>query len=94
MSLVYEVTYDASAALSEQSQQAIELFPNPTSNVIYLKVYSSYNFSILSSEGKSISNGLINKELAMDFSKLSNGIYFIVLKNDLETHEFKISKID
>jgi subtilisin family serine protease len=87
------ITVQNNAGISEINEK-IELFPNPTSNVINLKVNSSYNFSILSSEGKSISNGLINKELALDFSKLRNGIYFIVLKNDLETHEFKISKID
>jgi hypothetical protein len=81
------------AGITEQ-HELIQIFPNPTSTNIVIKVNSPFNYNLLSSEGKSISQGHIVKETTLDLSELSHGIYFIKLNNESEIHEFKISKIE
>ena len=87
------ITVLNNAGITEQ-HELIQIFPNPTSSNIVIKVNSPYNYNLLSSDGKSISQGPIVKELNLDLSELSHGIYFIKLNNESEIYEFKISKIE
>ena len=87
------ITVLNNAGIIEQ-HELIQIFPNPTSSNIVIKVNSPYNYNLLSSDGKSISQGHIVKELNLDLSELSQGIYFIKLNNESEINEFKISKIE
>lgn len=87
------ITVLNNAGITEQ-HELIQIFPNPTSTNIVIKVNSPYNYNLYSSEGKSISQGQIVKELTLDLSELSHGIYFIKINNESEIHEFKISKIE
>jgi hypothetical protein len=87
------ITVSNNAGITEQ-HELIQIFPNPTSTNIVIKVNSPFNYNLLSSEGKSISHGHIIKETTLDLSELSHGIYFIKLNNESEIHEFKISKIE
>ena len=87
------ITVSNNAGITEQ-HELIQIFPNPTSTNIVIKVNSPFNYNLLSSEGKSISQGHIINETTLDLSELSHGIYFIKLNNESEIHEFKISKIE
>ena len=72
----------------------IRIFPNPTSNNIWIKANQPYDYVLLSNDGKILSIGSIYDELELNLSELSNGIYFIQLTNESKVHKFKISKID
>jgi len=85
MSLVYEVTYDASAALSEQSQQAIELFPNPTSDIVTVMLGESegnFELTLQDLTGKLLIQRCIQGQSQIDLGIYSEGIYLVSLHKD------------
>jgi hypothetical protein len=72
----------------------IRIFPNPTSDNIWIKVMQPFNYSLIGNDGKTLSTGNFSDEFTLNLSQLSNGIYFLRLTNESKVHEFKISKID
>ena len=75
-------------------EDEIQIFPNPTSTILWLDVNQPFEYKVLSNDGKSLFEGSLSDKLELNLSKLSNGIYFIQLTNDSKTYEFKVSKID
>jgi hypothetical protein len=72
----------------------IRIFPNPTSDNIWIKVMQPFNYSLIGNDGKTLSTGNFSDEFTLNLSQLSNGIYFLRLTNESKVYEFKISKID
>ena len=75
--------------LSVEVDQTIEVFPNPVVNYLELRGdVSNATYTIYDFTGKNVRNGII-KEQRIDFSSLSNGLYFLNINNN---STFKILK--
>jgi polyhydroxybutyrate depolymerase len=69
-----------STDISTSKDLKFEIFPNPTSNIIYLNNLNknSSNFQIFSSIGKLVMNGPINKtNISLDISNLKPQLYIL-----------------
>lgn len=69
------------------------IFPNPTSDIINInyKDNSNYFITILNNLGQEVIKTDQNPEI-VNLSSLKSGLYYIVLKNDIETFTKKIIK--
>ena len=85
----------SSAILSNKNGfiQEYVLYPNPVDNYLYIQgdLKKSVSFKIYNSLGIQLKSGTINKELMIDFSKFSTGLYFVKL-GDKNTPVYKIIK--
>ncbi|MFL0352744.1 T9SS type A sorting domain-containing protein [Xanthomarina sp. GH4-25] len=72
--------------------QTIRMYPNPTSDLIHFNgiTTETMNVSVYDVLGKQIINQSINPKVALDVSKLQNGLY--VLKLDNSNTSFKFVK--
>jgi hypothetical protein len=61
----------------------IKVFPNPTSQIIYVSHpdINSFLISILDLNGKLLYTDIINKDQPVDFSAYTQGVYFINIEN-------------
>ena len=69
-----------STEITTSKDLKFEIFPNPTSNIIYLNNLNknSSNFQIFSSIGKLVMNGPINKtNISLDISNLKPQLYIL-----------------
>ncbi|MFK7771349.1 MAG: T9SS type A sorting domain-containing protein [Saprospiraceae bacterium] len=74
-------------------ENELSIFPNPTSNRIYLNsTFSSDLFQILNLAGREIRNGQLENS-SLDISNLAKGIYFIRIKKEGTIFFGKIIKI-
>ena len=62
----------------------IKVYPNPTSQFLYVSHPELYNFfiKIVDLNGKIIYSGNINKEEPLDISNYSRGIYAVTIENN------------
>jgi len=86
-------SYSEVAAVNFNDAVAFQLFPNPTSSDLHLKVASSltYTVSCVSISGESIALSPVSQffnETVYDVSGLSSGMYFLII----QTLDKKISK--
>lgn len=64
--------------------EEIKLFPNPTSNFLQLFLNEDYihKYSVVSSNGLLVLNGVVSNYDNLDVSSLDNGLYFILIKGE------------
>jgi hypothetical protein len=72
----------------------IKIFPNPTSANLWITANQPFEYAVLSNDGKILYKGILLKDLELNLSQLSNGLYFIQLTNESKNYEYKVSKID
>lgn len=70
------------------------IYPNPTSNAIFIthSDYNSFDISIFDLNGKEIYNGFVSKGEAIDFSTYCEGIYILKV-NDIQKNKINTYKI-
>jgi hypothetical protein len=112
--IVYSTYEGTNGSLAQGVQQPFEIYvglqevkgitlscsvyPNPTSDVLTLKVenldHSTLSYSLYNMSGKRLENKtLVGNETSIDMSKLVAGTYFLkVTDNDKEVSTFKIIK--
>jgi len=77
---------------SKDSKQKLIIYPNPTKNKVYIERPKSYNstfITIINQVGQiCLSSSLSGNEI--DISSLSNGIYFIELRNNTKVLRSKL----
>ncbi len=64
--------------------QFIHIFPNPTNNVLTIKtekLSGKIIFEIIDFQGRVVQSGNFEQQITADVSGFSNGIYFVILKN-------------
>ena len=81
--------------MSNQNQNKIKIYPNPTQNVINVAVDNALigsNYVIFDNIGKVILNGLIYTEsTAIDLGSFSNGLYLLRVGENYK-NSFKVIK--
>lgn len=72
----------------------IKVYPNPTSQMLYVShpEYSSFSIQIADINGKQIHTGTIEKEMPLDVSNYTQGLYLITVENK-ETNKKNTYKI-
>ena len=92
----------AAAGLNTElsSNNNFMVFPNPANDILNLSLTSTqednYSFSILNQLGETISNGQLDfnskRTHALNIENLSNGVYFIQVKNAKSAQTIKFIK--
>lgn len=76
-------------SISQNQNASFNLYPNPTTDMLYLQTDGTGEFEILNFLGQSIDKGNINEKLTqLNTKELTAGVYFIRLKN----HNQQITK--
>ena len=75
------------------NKELIALYPNPTNNIMHLKLTTGANYSLINPLGKVVSKGeLIAGENQISVTNLTNGIYFLKVKSVLGDLTRKVLK--
>jgi hypothetical protein len=81
----YYPAMDIQALSIEDNTMAVEikLYPNPTSQSLYVShpEYNSFSIQIIDMNGKQIHSGTIEKEVPLDVSSYTQGMYLITIEN-------------
>ncbi len=84
------------AGISEVDNNTLSIYPNPSSDIYYIKNSQNLQiskYSLFSSQGKLLLEVKPNDELTkIDLSNFNTGIYFIQLFTKNHSHYFKIIK--
>lgn len=85
-------------SIPENSPYTIELFPNPTTEFLSLKISDANAFSmyrIFDMNGKVIINGTINStQLMINLKHVAAGEYHLVLESNIgQSYTYKINKL-
>ncbi len=61
----------------------IKVYPNPTSQSLYVShpSYNSFSIQIVDMNGKQIHTGTIEKEIPLDVSNYTQGMYMVTIEN-------------
>jgi hypothetical protein len=81
----YETCFLNTMSIAENTKEALNVYPNPTSNQLYVEsklVHSKSVFEIIDIAGKLIEKGCINENNSIDVSVLNKGIYFLKVMTD------------
>lgn len=66
----------SSSKLPELKQE-IQLYPNPTSDVIYVNSNGQVNYQVYSSTGQMVMQGIVSENQPVDIAHLPNNLYMI-----------------
>lgn len=78
-----------------EAQNAILMFPNPTTNMLNIKLASSVtnaSISIFDMLGKTVMSQIINTSNALDVSKLVSGLYLVKIQTNQGLHTRRFVK--
>lgn len=73
--------YSYVVVIHPQIVDQISVYPNPTSDYLYIETNNSFTYSLYNQSGQLIQFGPINGE-KIDLSHLSTGTYYIMIGND------------
>lgn len=93
-SLYLPINQDIEKEIPISNTKMFELFPNPTQgiiNIIPLDISTtSYSVSVLDVYGNIVLQELFSRQSKVDLSKMSSGIYFIIIDSNGEEYSTKI----
>ena len=84
------VTVEAGLSLIDNLIQNLVIYPNPTSDFIYLNTDFLMDFTVYSSIGQKISEGKTDRKI--NISELQSGVYYFRFKKDNQTTIRKVIK--
>ena len=89
----YILKVNNSNATKNNKYSIISIFPNPTKNILNIKLNSNFEnniYEIMDINGKIISNGTLNSNFSsINIESLSSGVYFIKIHNNLDSKFLK-----
>lgn len=80
----FEIEVDDSVQINEITTADFKVYPNPTSNELFLDLNNRNNHVVLmDARGKEvlIQNSEMSNQMTLDLSNLSNGMYFLTVNN-------------
>ncbi|MEP7263097.1 MAG: T9SS type A sorting domain-containing protein [Bacteroidota bacterium] len=82
-----------SISVNENKITSISFYPNPASEIIYLKSEELIqDYEITDVSGRIFFSGKINDDSSINISKLSNGVFLLHLKTQNKNQTFKLIK--
>jgi hypothetical protein len=80
-------------SIEEFNKELLSLYPNPTNNIMHLKLTTGADYFLINPLGKVVSKGeLIAGENQINVTNLTNGIYFLKVKSILGDLTRKVLK--
>ena len=79
-----EFYYEASVDVEESHEQVTNIYPNPTSGLLYIKSEGTQAVTIYNMVGQSVFEGQCNSELQIDMKAFGIGIYTIKVGNETQ----------
>ena len=74
---------------SFENKNQISVFPNPTTNTLYLNnIAENFDYNIYSTNGQIVKSALQTKNNSIDVSTLANGYYLLEIKNEQKQKEY------
>ena len=91
------LTYTTSVSITENIENTISIFPNPTQNNVNVKfeeTISNASYRLIDVAGREVFSSSINgvNTLSLDLSNQNNGVYFLMINIDGEVITKKIIK--
>jgi hypothetical protein len=87
----YTVSITPYTGIEDAFAKSVNIYPNPTSGMIYINGVEDANVTVFTISGKMINTTKISNGNAIDLSSLTNGIYLIKVQKDGNTMTKKIS---
>lgn len=69
-----------------------KLYPNPSSDAVYLSSEEPVEFVLFDELGRKIAEGVVSSTMPLDISKVSNGMYFVTIKTSEGKETIKLLK--
>jgi transforming growth factor-beta-induced protein len=80
------------ASLDELTLEAIEVYPNPATNVLNVKDINGADYSIVNMSGQTVQSGTINST-SIEINSLEEGTYFINLQDENNIYRSRFVKM-
>ena len=83
----------ANVGVADNNDVKINFYPNPAKYHMNLEINNDLNsfYEIIDVRGKTLLSGTFLNTVQIDFKNLSNGSYFIKVKNSFKTYTKKLS---
>jgi len=87
-------TFKVGTSINSKDAEAIKVYPNPTSNILYLKnLDNTTSLELIGLDGKVHVNMVdITSETSLDLSTINNGVYILKIKSNNRIESIKIIK--
>lgn len=86
------VEVGSQVGIEEVTTSSIKLYPNPTSDKIYLEAEGAFSYEVVTIKGESLLQGKSTDSATISLSRLVNGVYFVKVTANNVTNEFKVVK--
>ncbi|MDA7804227.1 glycine-rich protein, partial [Crocinitomix sp.] len=80
------------ASIDQLSKDMIQLYPNPTSDVVTIQIAGNFNYTLTDISGATLLNGYGNNSKTLSLDEFATGIYFVTLNVAGETVTMKVVK--
>ncbi|OJV27536.1 MAG: hypothetical protein BGO32_02865 [Bacteroidetes bacterium 37-13] len=83
--IVKDSTFTVTTAIKTPTLNDFEVYPNPTSGIVNLKMNTSgdYHFALLDMKGKVVQQGSFTSDTNFDISQFTQGMYLLQVTNSL-----------
>ncbi len=83
------------SGLGEMEIINLSIYPNPSSEVLFLsdEIEGAYDYSIIDASGRLIREELKVSGNTVPISKLAEGVYFLLIKNESNSYKSRFCKI-
>lgn len=91
-----QVDLDGSVSYSEirivkiEQEETVDIFPNPSSGEIHISGIPEGKYKIISMQGKTLREGVVNELTSLSLSELNKGFYYIHLQSKNQFHIKKV----
>lgn len=79
-----EFHYEVTADVEENLGQTASLYPNPTSDILYILSEGKQNVSIYNMVGQCVFEGLCDDEMLIDMKQFGTGVYVVKVGNETQ----------
>lgn len=87
------VEVNSQVSISEESKAIISVYPNPTSNHLFVELEGAFTYQLMNMNGQIMNAGNAYNKASLSLANFATGIYFIRLTNETGTLQtLKITK--
>ncbi|WP_169736014.1 glycine-rich protein [Crocinitomix catalasitica] len=77
-----EITLSSQLAFDNVNFQSLSVYPNPTSNNVFVELPGNFNLIVLNAQGQRLTEKKCTTQAILDLIDFENGIYFILINQN------------
>jgi len=85
-------TVNSQLAVESLEMSAINIYPNPTTNAVSIKLAGTFTYEVSNSIGQIVYAGNVINKVMVDLSGLASGTYYFTIKSELENTIIRVVK--